>query len=132
MDSEIDVLVEDLLAYAQDLSAAHPVPQYPDDHVAGMAVPKGGSNCAKCEYLADNKTDCTNEYFQKWNGGPVIPGKIDEHCRDWFEAGDLEAYGTSEGVRKEWDTRGRGRKAKPLGAPRMRNRIQRERPHDPE
>lgn len=59
---------------------------YPSDHVAGMRVPKGGSNCAKCEYLADNKTDCTNEYFQKWNGGPKIPGKIDEYCSDWFES----------------------------------------------
>lgn len=124
MKSEIDILVEELLASVQ--------PEYPKDHVAGMRVPKGGSNCAKCEYLADNQTDCTNEYFQKWNGGPVIPGKIDEYCSDWFEAKeDLEAAGTSEGVRKAWDTRGRGRKPRPLGAPRMRNRIQRERPHDP-
>lgn len=58
---------------------------YPVDHMAGMKVPKGGSNCAKCEYLADNKTDCTNKYFQKWNGSPVIPGPIDEYCSDWFE-----------------------------------------------
>ena len=100
MKSEIDILVEELLASVQ--------PEYPKDHVAGMRVPKGGSSCAKCEYLADNKTDCTNGYFQKWNGGPEIPGKIDEYCSDWFEPKeDLEAAGTSEGVRKAWDTRGR-------------------------
>ena len=65
-------------------------PTYPEDHVPGMRVPKGGSNCAKCEYLADNKTDCTNKHFQKWNGGPKIPGKIDEYCSDWFETKDAE------------------------------------------
>lgn len=58
--------------------------QLPFDHKPGMRVPKGGSNCAKCEYLADNKTDCTNKDFQAWNGGPRIPGKIDEYCSDWF------------------------------------------------
>src|SRR5579864_3525391 len=68
-----------------DIMHATAKPTYPKDHVAGMAVPKGGSNCAKCEYLADNKKDCTNEYFQKWNGGPEIPGKIDEYCSDWFQ-----------------------------------------------
>lgn len=57
----------------------------PRNHEPGMQVPKGGSSCAKCEYLADNKTDCNNEYFIKWNGGPRIPGKIDEYCSDWFD-----------------------------------------------
>lgn len=59
---------------------------YPSDHVAGMKVPKGGSNCAKCEYLKDkNKALCGNEYFIKWNGSDKIPGKIDEYCSDWFQ-----------------------------------------------
>lgn len=83
-------------------AASKTKPTYPSDHVAGMRVPKGGSNCAKCEYLADNKTDCTNEYFQKWNGSPVIPGKIDEYCSDWFIAKkDMAAGGLGSGRHKE-------------------------------
>lgn len=83
------------------LAAGHPKPTYPADHVAGMKVSKGGSSCASCEYLADNKTDCTSEHFQKWNGSPVIPGPIDEYCSDWYEpekkiaaAEDSDADGT--------------------------------------
>ena len=60
-------------------------PTYPSDHKAAMKVPKGGSSCSNCEYLADNKTDCKNTYFQKWNGSPRIPAPIDEYCSDWFE-----------------------------------------------
>ncbi len=69
-------------------------PNYPPDHQPGMRVPKGGSNCAKCEYLGDDKKTCKNQYFIAW-GGPnkpvgsdVIPGKIDEYCSDWFEPKD--------------------------------------------
>lgn len=59
---------------------------YPPDHVAGMRVPKGGSDCAKCEYLKDaQKRICGNEYFVKWNGSNVIPGPIDAYCSDYFE-----------------------------------------------
>jgi len=69
--------------FLEDLESA--AATYPKDHKAGMRVPKGGSSCASCEYLADNKTDCTSTYFQKWNGSPVIPGPIDEYCSDWYE-----------------------------------------------
>lgn len=59
---------------------------YPSDHQAGMSVPKGGSNCAKCEYLKDkDKGLCGNKYFIKWNGSDKIPGPIDSYCSDWFE-----------------------------------------------
>jgi len=60
-------------------------PRYPEDHVPGMVVPKGGSSCAKCEYLGDDKKTCTNEYFIKWNGSELIPAPIDEYCSDWFD-----------------------------------------------
>lgn len=136
--NEIDILVEDLLAYAKTLPA-DPKPDYPDTHEAGMRVPKGGSSCASCEYLGEDRKSCTNKYFIKWNGSGELPLPADEYCSDWYSpeidldaaVEELVAYGTSEGVKKEWDTRGRGRKPRPLGAPRMRNRIQRERPHDP-
>lgn len=99
-----------VVGIADAIHAAESKPTYPKDHKAGMRVPKGGSSCANCEYLADNKKDCTNTFFQKWNGSPVIPAPIDEYCSDWFEPNDeIQAYGTSEGVKKAWDTRGRGR-----------------------
>ena len=73
-------------------------PTYPDNHKAGMRVPKGGSSCANCKYLADNKTDCTSTYFQKWNGSPKIPGKIDEYCSDWYEPNEeIKAGGPGSG-----------------------------------
>jgi broad specificity phosphatase PhoE len=61
------------------------LPIYPPDHQVGMRVPKGGSDCEKCEYLAENKTDCQQKQFQAWNKGNVIPGKVDEYCCDFFE-----------------------------------------------
>jgi len=54
----------------------------------GEKVPKGGSSCKNCEYLADNKKDCTNKDFIAWNHGPEIPGKIDEYCSIWWENGE--------------------------------------------
>jgi len=51
-----------------------------------MHVPKGGSMCANCRFLKDpEKRICGNEYFVKWNGSEVIPGKIDAYCSDWYE-----------------------------------------------
>jgi hypothetical protein len=66
-------------------------PEYPPDHQAGMRVPKGGSDCAKCEYLAADRTSCTNKFFIAWKGpnkpagSSKIPAPIDEYCSDWFE-----------------------------------------------
>lgn len=63
--------------------------EYPADHEPGMRVPKGGSSCAKCEYLKDkNKRLCGNEYFIKWNGSDKIPAPVNEYCSDWFESKD--------------------------------------------
>lgn len=58
--------------------------EYPPDHEPGMRVPKGGSNCAKCEYY-EGSNHCGNEYFQKWRGSNVIPAPVDSYCSDWFE-----------------------------------------------
>jgi len=66
-------------------------PQYPSDHKPGMRVPKGGSNCANCEYLKDpEKKICGNPYFVKWNGSEIIPGEIDAYCSDWWEPKDKD------------------------------------------
>jgi broad specificity phosphatase PhoE len=70
------------------------LPVYPPDHPVGMKVPKGGSNCEKCEYLANNKTDCKNKSFIEWRRNKVaqkpeeIPEKISEYCCDFFEPGE--------------------------------------------
>jgi hypothetical protein len=63
-------------------------PGLPPYHRYGEKVPKGGSKCANCEYLADNKVDCNNQNFIAWNHGPRIPGKIDEYCSIWWEKKD--------------------------------------------
>lgn len=98
MNLSIDQIVADLLASVQ--------PEYPASHVAGMRVPKGGSSCESCKFLADNKTDCKNKFFQKWHGSAKIPDPIDEYCSDWYEPReDIQAYGTSEGAVKGWENR---------------------------
>jgi hypothetical protein len=58
---------------------------YPPDHQPGMAVPKGGSSCANCEYLGQDQKSCTEKNFIAWNGSNVIPGEIDAYCSDWYE-----------------------------------------------
>ena len=61
------------------------LPVYPADHPLGMRVPKGGSNCAKCEYVRGQ--NCKEEHFIEWNGSNKIPAPIDEYCCDFFEDG---------------------------------------------
>lgn len=57
---------------------------YPKDHEVGMRVPKGGSDCKKCEYLRP-KAKCGNDSFVRWQGSDSIPGPVDEYCCDFFE-----------------------------------------------
>lgn len=71
--------------------------EYPADHKFGMAVPEGGSNCEKCEYLAGSQK-CGNEYFirsakvpNKAAGSDKIPVKTSRFCCDVFEAGKPKA-----------------------------------------
>lgn len=63
---------------------ANELPAYPKDHQVGVRVPKGGSDCAKCEYVNGQK--CKNELWVKWHGSNRIPFPIDEYCCDFFEA----------------------------------------------
>lgn len=94
----LDVAIEELLASGKA--------EYPADHKAGMRVPQGGSDCAKCEYVRANGTECANKFFQKWHGSNKLPEPADEYCCDWFEASsDLQATGTSEGAEKGWEHR---------------------------
>lgn len=64
------------------------LPEYPADHKVGMKVPKGGSNCAKCEYVSGN--NCANKYFVAWLGTNKIPAPIDSYCCDFFNTNDSE------------------------------------------
>lgn len=61
-----------------------PLPDYPADHKIGMRVPKGGSSCAKCEYLKDNG-QCGESHFIKWNGSGKLPAPPDSYCCDFFD-----------------------------------------------
>jgi len=68
------------------------MPELPPNHHAAMRVPKGGSCCANCEYLGDDKKSCRNDYFIKWDGGKEkpadsdrLPYPADEYCSDWYE-----------------------------------------------
>lgn len=60
--------------------------KFPTSHQVGMAVPVGGSNCMKCEYV--DGQECKNKTFVKWNGSSTIPQKTDRYCCDFFEGGD--------------------------------------------
>jgi hypothetical protein len=59
---------------------------YPADHKVGMVVPRGGSSCAKCEYVRNNRRDCAQPDFVAWNKSPVLPAPANEYCCDFFEA----------------------------------------------
>jgi hypothetical protein len=64
----------------------HELPKYSKDHQVGMKVPKGGSDCAKCEYVGSS-TDgptCGQKDFVKWNGSNKLPAPPNEYCCDFF------------------------------------------------
>lgn len=58
----------------------------PADHQLGMRVPKGGSMCANCRFLA-SPTECGNDGFIKWNSGAKLPAPSDEYCCDLYGHG---------------------------------------------
>jgi hypothetical protein len=61
--------------------------KYPKNHKVGMKVPKGGSDCAKCEYWDNKNKVCKNSYFRKLvNKYGKIGASPDEYCCDFFEA----------------------------------------------
>jgi len=64
----------------------------PADHVAAIAVPKGGACCAKCKFVDVANHACLEPNYITWNGGdsalPDLP--LDEICSDWFAVGAAE------------------------------------------
>ena len=46
-------------------------------------MPKGGSDCAKCEYVSGQK--CTNKKWVGWHGSDKIPEPTDQYCCDFYE-----------------------------------------------
>jgi hypothetical protein len=61
----------------------------PEDHKAGMKVPKGGACCANCNYWNEGKDDnpghCGSDLYKKWKGTDSIPYDPLEYCTDWWE-----------------------------------------------
>lgn len=76
----------------------HAAISFPPDHEVGMAVPEGGSNCEKCEYVDGQK--CRNKNFVKWNGTNFIPGDIKRYCCDFFEAAKGKVSRLAEAMKK--------------------------------
>jgi len=63
----------------------HRQPTYPKDHEAAMRVPEGGSSCASCRFLSEDRCHCRNHHFQRWHGSDRLPYPADEFCSDWYE-----------------------------------------------
>ena len=61
----------------------------PDDHIAAMQVPKGGSCCANCSFVDAENHACTEPNYIAWNGGDgALPElELDEICSDWYTPG---------------------------------------------
>lgn len=61
--------------------------ELPDNHIAALQVPAGGSSCNNCKYVDKDNHECRNEYYIRWNGDdkklPDLP--LDEICSDWWE-----------------------------------------------
>jgi hypothetical protein len=57
--------------------------ELPSNHVPAIRVPKGGSCCANCKYWTG--TECSNQYYNQWNGSGEIPTSPNEYCSDWYE-----------------------------------------------
>jgi hypothetical protein len=62
----------------------------PDEHIAGMVVPKGGSSCANCRFadVRDDGPHCTESNWVAWNGGESrLPVDDPEtYCSDWYQS----------------------------------------------
>ncbi len=66
------------------MTASHGPVTLPKGHQPGMRVPKGGSMCANCKFLAKDRKNCMESNFIKWNKGSLIPGPVDEYCSDFY------------------------------------------------
>lgn len=68
--------------------------------------------CPECAQLeAENQNVPVDEPYT--NGLYVANAHPDCRCIDHYDVEDIEKYGTSEGVRRAWDVRGRGTHEKP-------------------
>jgi len=62
----------------------------PPDHLFGMEVPKGGSSCAKCKFVSEDKKHCSNKYYRGWRKSlgvedpSELPVAADSYCCDVF------------------------------------------------
>jgi hypothetical protein len=74
--------------------------KYPAGHKLGMKVPKGGSNCEKCEYVSKDEKKCSQPIFIKWNGSEVLPEAADVYCCDLFEPAPGTMSRMAEAMRK--------------------------------
>lgn len=65
--------------------------ELPPDHLFGMRVPEGGSNCAKCRFVSEDGSHCANSYYQDWRKSlgedpTLLPMSADRYCCDVFQA----------------------------------------------
>jgi hypothetical protein len=57
----------------------------PENHKAGLRVPKGGSCCANCKWWDAEEEICESKYYSDWAGTNKIPYAADEYCTNWWE-----------------------------------------------
>jgi hypothetical protein len=72
----------------------------PANHQLGMKVPKGGSMCANCKYLA-SPTTCGNKGWIEWHGNEKLPHPADEYCCDNYGINEPEKKAEGGGVSKK-------------------------------
>jgi hypothetical protein len=64
--------------------------ELPPDHLFGMGVPEGGSNCAKCKFVSQDQKHCSNQYFRAWRESlkaeddSALPEPASRYCCDVF------------------------------------------------
>lgn len=72
----------------------------PANHQLGMRVPKGGSMCANCKFLA-SPTTCGNKGWVEWHGSEKLPHPADEYCCDNYGIKEVEAKAEGGSVKKK-------------------------------
>lgn len=74
----LSTLLDDLIEFS------HRRPTYERNHIPAVRVPVGGSSCASCRFLGDDRQTCGNEHFIHWHGSNRLPFPCDEYCSDWW------------------------------------------------
>jgi hypothetical protein len=72
----------------------------PPDHQLGMKVPKGGSMCKNCKFLA-SPTTCGNKGWIEWHGNEKLPEPSDEYCCDNYGIAEPEHKAGGGEVKKK-------------------------------